>query len=193
MQKAEKALMFYKGCNGKTEGEKFALRQEFNRIKSIEEERKKDSKFQLKDFCNKIAFKGMITSVAMSWLPQTTGVYVITNYASVIFRNSGSILSVEASSIMLAIAQIFGGLVSTQLGDAFGRKITMILSLFGCSVGLFTFAAYSYLRQNGFDISNYLWIPVVCLSFVMFMSTAGITALANICAVENYQPKVSKF
>lgn len=192
-QKAEKALMFYKGCSGKSEREKSDLREEFNRIKSIEEQRRNDSKIKLKDFCNKMALKGIATSLVMAWFPQTTGVFVITNYASSIFRNSGSALSVEVSTILLAIAQIFGGLVSTQLGDAFGRKATMLLSMLGSSVGLFIFAAYSYMQQNGFDVSNYLWLPVICLSFVMFISSAGIVALCNTCVVENFPPKVSKY
>lgn len=124
---------------------------------------------------------------------QTTGAVIIMNYASLIFGISGSALSIDASGIILAVIQILGGLVSTQLGDTFGRKTTLFISLSGSAFGLLTFTVYSYLRQNGYDVSSYLWLPVVCLSLIIFISSAGIVALANTCTVENFSPKVNKF
>lgn len=187
-QKAEIAIKFYKGCNGKNEREKSLLNNEFKRMQMAEEERRMTSKFRLKDFCNRSAIKGFITSIAMSWFMQMTGTWIITNYASLIFKTSGSILDVNTSSICLAVVQILGSLVSTQV--EFSRKTTLIVSLSGSALGLFTFAVYSYLRQNGYDVSCFLWLPVVCLSLVMFISSVGIVALANTCTLENFSPKV---
>lgn len=158
-------------------------------MQMAEEQRRMSSKLQLKDFCNRSAIKGFATSIAMSWFMQTTGNWIITNYASLIFKISGSILDVNTSAICLAVVQILGSLVSTQI--EFSRKTTLIISLSGSAFGLFTFAVYSYLRQNGYDVSCYLWLPVVCLSLVMFISSVGIVALANTCTIENFSPKVS--
>lgn len=55
---------------------------------------------------------------------------------------------------------------------------------------LFTFAAYSYMHHYDYDVSNLMWLPVVCLSFVQFISSAGISGLANTCSVENVPPNV---
>lgn len=154
----------------------------------VEEERRMSSKLQFKDFCNRSAIKAFATSIAMSWFMQMTGNWLITNYASLIFKTSGSILDVNTSAICLAVVQILGGLVSTQL--EFSRKTTLIISLSGSAFGLFSFAVYAYLRQNGYDVSCYLWLPVVCLSLVMFISSVGIVALANTCTIENFSPKV---
>lgn len=184
--------MYYKGCNSKNDREKSILKAEFEQMKLIEEERKKNSQIQLQDFCNRLAIKGIVTSIAMSWFMQTTGSVIIMNYASLIFGISGTALSIDASGIILAVIQILGGLVSTQLGDTFGRKTTLFISLFGSAFGLFTFTVYSYLRQNGYDVSSYLWLPVVCLSLIIFISSAGIVALANTCTVENFPPKVNE-
>lgn len=147
------------------------------------------SKLQWGDFFNRAAMKGFITSIAMAFFMQMTGVWIVTNYASLIFETSGSILDANTSAICLAIFQIIGGLLSTQL--EFGRKTTLIVSLFGSAFGLITFAVYSYLRQIGYDVSSYLWLPVVCLSLVMFMASVGIVALANTCTVENFSLKVN--
>lgn len=189
-KQAEKSLTFYKGCKRKNDREMSILKIEFDRMKRLEDERKSNSNLKMKDICNRMAIKGIITSIAMSWFVQTTGSVIIMNYASLIFEKSGSVLSIDASGIVLAILQIIGGLLSTQLGDSFGRKTTLFISLAGSAIGLFTFTIYSYLRQNGYDTSNYVWLPLVCLSFIIFISSAGIVALANTCTVENFPPKV---
>lgn len=190
LQQAEKALMFYKGCNKNNEREKTLLKVEFERMRDLENDRRANSKIGIKDICNRMAFKGIITSIAISWFMQSTGAVLIMNYASLIFEKSGTALSIDASGIILAVIQIVGSLVSTQLGDTFGRKTTLFISLSGSAVGLFVFTVYSYLRQNGYDVSSYLWLPVVCLSFVIFIASSGIVALANTCTVENFPPKV---
>lgn len=183
--------MYYKGCEGITEHERSLVKTEYERIKMIVEEQKMSKKLELKDFCNRMAFKGIATSLAMAWFIQTTGSFLITNYASLIFGKTGTMLDPHISSIILAVVQIVAGLLSTQLGDTFGRKTTLFISLSGSAAGLFILTFYSYLRHTGYDLSNYMWLPVTCLSLIIFISNAGIIALANICAIENYPSKVS--
>lgn len=190
VQKAEKALMFYKNCDGKSDREKSLLNAELERLKLIDEQRKNSPKIQLNDFCNRMALKSILISIVIAWLYQMAGCSTFTNYASFIFEKSGSSSGIHISSMILAVAQIAGGLLSTQIGDTFGRKTTLNISLFGSAVGLFTFSAYMYLRHNGYDVSNYLWIPVTCLSFIIFISSAGFVALINTCVIESFPPKV---
>lgn len=118
--------MFYKGWNKNNQQQNTLLEYEFERLRLIEEERRRAPKIQLKDFHNRMALKGILFSIAISWFLQMTGCYTITNYASLIFQKSGkTIFSANVSSIIIAIAQIFGGFVSTQLGDTFGRRTTL--------------------------------------------------------------------
>lgn len=113
------------------------------------------------------------------------------NYASYVFEKSGgSILSTNMSSIILAFVQIVGGLVSTQMGDTFGRKTTLAISLCGSIVGLISFAAYLHIRENGYDVTHFVWLPLTSLSLIIFVSSAGILALSNTCAIENFPSKV---
>lgn len=163
---------------------------EFERIKSIEEERKNGPSIQIKDFCNRATLKGIVTSIGLAYFPQATGCFIFSNYASLMLEISGSALSVDVSTIILAVAQIFGGLISTQLGDTFGRKTISKISLIGAAFGLFIFAGYSYMHHYGYDVSNVKWLPVLCFSFIMFITSAGILSLANTCAVENFPPNV---
>lgn len=128
----------------------------------------------------------------MAWLSQLTGGYTFVTYAAVIFKKSGaSNIDPFTASIVIAIVQIMGSICTTQLSDRLGRKFLVLLSLFGSSFGLFIFAFYSYLNQNGYDLSSFQWIPVICLSFVIFIASAGIISLAAVCTVENLPSKVS--
>lgn len=180
--------MYYKGCAAKNDREKTYLKTEFERMKLLEEERKNSPTIRLKDFYKWSACKGILTCIAMSWFTQES---VFISYASIMFEISRSALSTDVSSIILAAVQIVGGLTSTQIGDAFGRKTILFVSLLGSALGLFIFTTYLYLLHLDYDLVNYAWLPVVCLSFTIFSSSAGITAIANTCVVENFPTKVS--
>lgn len=182
--------MYYNGCNGKSIHEEIIVKAEFERMRSLEEERKQSPKLQMRDFLNRSAMKGITICIAMAWFQQATGIFIFITYASLIFEQSNSVLSVDASITVFATINILGGLVSTQMGDTFGRKTTMIFSLLGSAIGLFAFSTYSYLLHCGYDITNFTWLPVVSLSFVMFVTSSGILALANTCVIENYPSKV---
>lgn len=180
--------MYYKGCTGKDDREKAYLKTELERMKLLEEERKNSPTIRLRDFYKWSTCKGILTCIAMSWFTQES---VFISYASMMFEISRSALSTNISSIILAAVQIVGGLTSTQISDAFKRKTILFVSLFGSALGLFIFTTYLYLLHLDFDLANYTWLPVFCLSFTIFSSSAGITAIANTCVVENFPTKVS--
>lgn len=162
----------------------------YQRLKTNEQERRKNTTIELKDFQNLVTIKGFATSFAMAWLMQATGIVIITNFASLIFQQCGTSLGVNASSTVLAVMQTVGGVVSTQLYD-FRRKTKLYFSLSCSAFGLFTFAVYSYLRHSDYDVSRFLWLPVTSLSFVIFTSSVGIVTICNTCGLENFSPKVS--
>lgn len=182
--------MYYKGCSGIDERERSFLKVEYERLRLIVVEQKRSKKLQFSDFGNRMALKGIVTSIAMAWFIQTTGSFLITNYASLIFSKTGTLLDPNISPIILAVVQIIAGLMSTQLADTFGRKTILTISLAGSGIGLYILAAYSYLRENDNDVANFHWLPLLSLSFVIFISNAGIIGLAHTCAIENYPSKV---
>lgn len=140
------------------------------------------------------AIKGLSFGILLGWWSQFPGALSFLNYGVLIFEKSGaSTMDPLTSSIMLAFAQMMGGIFSTQLADSLGRKLSMIISFLGSAIGLFILSVYLYLNQNGYDLSSYSWIPVACLSFVMFISSAGVYALYAVCFVEHLPSKVRKF
>lgn len=91
---------------------------------------------------------------------------------------------------MFAIALILGSFVATYLTDKLGRKFLNFISLVGAAIGMYALATYQYVRMHGIDLSAYAWIPVACLSFIIFISSAGITPLSVVCSLECMPPKV---
>lgn len=51
LKEAEDALKFYKGHDGKNVIEMIAISEEFERLKSIANDRKPDEKVHINDFC----------------------------------------------------------------------------------------------------------------------------------------------
>lgn len=139
---------------------------------------------------NKAAIKGLMIGVILAWLTQLTGGFTFVTYCTLIFEKVGvSHMDPYIASITLAVVQIMGSFFTAQLSDHLGRKFLVLVSLFGSAIGLFLFALYAYLGLS-YDLSSYDWVPVVCLSFVIFVASAGVVPLAVVCTVENLPSKV---
>lgn len=128
----------------------------------------------------------------MASLAQLCGSFTFISYAVLIFKESGSTIDPYLSSITIAVMQIFGNLLSVQFVDSIGRKLLIIISLVGNVIGLSALALYTFLYHAGYDLSAYSWIPIVSLSFEIFITSAGIVSLASICAIEFLPYKVWK-
>lgn len=139
---------------------------------------------------NREAMKGLGIAVTLIIFSQCTASLPFVNYAVTIFEKSGTSLNPYISSIMLATSLLLGSILTTYLADKLGRKLLNFISLAGAAVGLFAMSAYQYFNINGYNLSDYAWTPVVCLSFVIFISSAGITPLSVVCSVECIPLKV---
>lgn len=140
-----------------------------------------------------VARKSILIGIVLTILTQSCGVFVFITYASSIFAESGANISIEWSSISLALLQMAGTLLTTRFVETQGRKPLLIFSLVGCMCGLLAMAAYVYCDKLGYDVTAFYWIPVTSLSGVIFVSSVGIVPLALICLVEALPTKVRSF
>lgn len=136
--------------------------------------------------------KGLGIGISLTFFSHVTAGFTIISYAVTIFEKAGTSFNPNVSSILLAVSLIFGS-SATGLFDRFGRKLLNLISLMGSAVGLFSTSLYHYLYMHGFDLSAFAWVPVISLSFVIFISSAGIMPLTFICSVENFPKKVYYF
>lgn len=134
--------------------------------------------------------KGLGTGISLILFQQFSANFPIFCYAVMIYEKVGTTIDPYTSSIITAVSLLFGALASSVLADKFGRKLLNIISLLGSAAGLLAVALYQYLELNDYDLSAYQWAPVVCLSFVVFISSAGITTLSILCCLEYIPPNV---
>lgn len=148
----------------------------------------KNIKFEF--LVNRHAIKGLGIGFALTTFNQLTGNFTITSYAVMIFAKTKTTLNPHISSIILAVSLLVGSIFTSYLADKLGRKILNLISLTGSAIGLFTISLYQYFNVNGYDMSAFEWVPVICLSFVIFISSAGIFALSLVCSIEYLPTKV---
>lgn len=139
---------------------------------------------------NRNAIKGLGIGIALTTFVQLTANYAIVNYAVITFAKAKTNFSAHTSSIILAVSLTVGSVTTTYLADKFGRKALNFVSLLGSAIGLMVVSGYHYSNLNGYDVSSFTWIPTAFLSFVIFISSAGIIPLSLVCSVENLPPKV---
>lgn len=139
---------------------------------------------------NRDTFGRLSIGFVLAIVSMMTGCFTFISYAVYVFTQLQANIDPYSSSILLAVMQIFGNLCSSQFADVLGRKFILIVSLLGTTVGLLSLASYSYFVSSGYDLSAYAWIPVISLSFVIFIGSAGIVPLLGVCVVENLPLKV---
>lgn len=113
----------------------------------------------------------------LQFLEQFSGLFGLLFFVSTIFKNSGSTLSPNTSSIIVGIIQVIGCYCSTLLVDKAGRKVLISTSAFGISIGMFVFATYSYLNGLRYDLSNLNWLPLASFSFTLWIANLGVLTL----------------
>lgn len=115
---------------------------------------------------------------------------MLISYSVMVFQKADTPIDPYLQSIFLAVALIFGALSSSYFADILGRKVLCIISFLGSAVGLLSLSLYHFLHLNGSDLSAFAWVPVVSLSFVIFISAAGVLPMTMVCGVEYIPPKV---
>lgn len=136
--------------------------------------------------------KAIVIGPTLMAISQFSGTFTLVNYAASIFKASGSDFDPNISSFFVGVLQIVGTSVTFFLIDRVGRKFLLIISTGGSAMGSMIMGTYSYLSVNGYDVSSFNMVPVVSLSFVIFISSIGIIPIPYIIAAELFPQKVMK-
>lgn len=142
---------------------------------------------------NPVSLRAMMIGPTLMAVSQFSGTFLLVNYAATIFKESGSDLNPNLSSIILGCLQITGTISTYFLVDRIGRRILLTISSGGAAIGLIIMGIYCYLSKHDVDVSQYNWIPVITLSFVIYISSIGIIPIPYIIISEVLPPKVAQF
>ncbi|KAJ6647883.1 Facilitated trehalose transporter Tret1 [Pseudolycoriella hygida] len=189
IEDAEKSLRFYKNCAGTSSNERFEA--EKTKLHSlVKANQEKGEKLTLGDFVTSEARIGFIRGLCVVLLSIFSGSPVLLNYASIVFRDSGSTLDPALSAIIMIIIQFIATATSSSLVDKVGRRILYILSSGGTAIGMAAMGTYVYLSFRGTDLTGYHWVPVTSLSFAVLSCNIGIIPLVFVVLLEVLPVKI---
>lgn len=156
-----------------------------------------------------IARKALTIGLVLMALDQFSGLFPMIHYTSTIFKQSGSSLSPNLSSIIVALLQLLGTSCSTLLVDRAGRKVSCFLykfqlfcfpfkifqilfatSAIATGLGLLCLSVYIFLGTIGIDCTRFDWIPIFSYSWSVFMGQLGMLSLNFMVMAEVLPPKI---
>ncbi|XP_037042110.1 facilitated trehalose transporter Tret1-2 homolog [Bradysia coprophila] len=192
-ENAERSLRFYRNCKVGSDNE-MELQKELAKLIEIAERNKCEEKVKLKDFLNPVSMRAMLIGPILMAVSQFSGTFTLVSYGATIFEESGSTMNPNLSTIILGCLQIAGTISTYFLIDRIGRKLLLTISCSGAAIGLSVMGIYCYLNkhQSNIDLSQYNWIPVVTLSFVIYISSIGIIPVPYIIISEVLPQKIKR-
>lgn len=115
------------------------------------------------------------------------GFCVLASYVTEIIANTNPSVSPIDASIIITSILIVANLIFLNVIDRAGRRTFYIYSSLATTIGLITFAAYLYYLT---DNPAYDWVPVISMSFVLFLSCLGMNPVPFIVTIELLPLKV---
>lgn len=104
-----------------------------------------------------------------------SGIVMVTMNVVPLFRDSGTNFNPDVGAIIVGVLQVCGVYVSSMLVDKIGRRFLFGISSILSSLSLLAFGTFSFLKLKlGVDVSAVDWLPVVSLSFYIFVNCVGI-------------------
>ncbi|XP_031623618.1 facilitated trehalose transporter Tret1-like [Contarinia nasturtii] len=195
--KAKYSLSFYRDCCCKERTRCTQIDTEFTEIlQSVHERLNQNERYRKNVFKNVFkwnAIKAILIGFSLTAINLFSGTFAMINYTANIFKESGSTMDPNVSSIIVAGIQILGVWGSTLLVDRIGRKTLLIFSTSGAFIGLMSLGIYSYLNEHGCDLSAFNWIPLISFSVFVFISCFGILPLPFIVLCEILPAEVRTF
>ncbi|KAJ6648625.1 Facilitated trehalose transporter Tret1, partial [Pseudolycoriella hygida] len=185
------SLRFYKNCKDDTKEEIERFKKEWEKLELIAQQRvDRGEKVYFRDYCTRDARIGLLKGVTLISLRLFCGTAVLMNYASIIFKGSGSKMDPNVSSIIMIGIQLIATAISTSLVDNVGRRILLIVSSTGTTIGLTVMGAYTYLSFHNYDLDGFDWVPVTSISLSVFMSYIGLVPLVFVVLMEVLPVKI---
>lgn len=126
------------------------------------------------------------------FLNQFSGLFALVNYTVNIFQASGSTMDPHVCTIIVGSIQLLGTIFAAYLVDRIGRRILLITSCIGVTVGSYALSIFSYLSVTQ-DLTHLSWIAVTSLSFAIFLGSFGVLPLPFVVLTEILPQKVNIF
>lgn len=102
-----------------------------------------------------------------------SGLFTFANYYELIFEEAGSSLSPALSSIVVGTIQLAGTISASSVVERVGRKPLILVSAYGSAMCVAVMGLHAMLKDLNVDVSSFAWVPLVCLSLLVFVAANG--------------------
>ncbi|XP_055545654.1 facilitated trehalose transporter Tret1-2 homolog isoform X1 [Wyeomyia smithii] len=191
--RSENALRFFRGYCTDTQQVSNEFKLELVKLQDTFSDEKQSipqDEITWADLSSRHARKAFLIGICLMAFNQFCGCFAMLNYTASVFAESGSSLTANMSAIVIGTIQMFGSYFSTVLVERAGRKLLLIVSGAGIAIGLAIFAAFSYIKSIGHDVTAYNWLPLVCFSTVIFVASLGVLTLPFVVLAEIMPQKI---
>lgn len=130
----------------------------------------------------------MLIAGSLLALSSLQGFSVLIGYVTEILGSSNSNISPIDASIGITVMLILTNLIFLSVVDRAARRVFYIWSSLATTIGLVFYAAYLYYLTKNHALD---WVPIVCLSYILFVSSLGLSPVPCIIMFEIVPEKVS--
>lgn len=181
---AEQSLRFYRNCRTPDTPYEPQLLAELQKLDAIAAQNAARPAPRLADFVTPTALRAMSIGPFLMAVNQFSGAFAIANYAETIFKRTGSTLDPQVSAIVMAVTQVIGCYAASQLMDRMGRKALLVISSIGAILALLVTGTFTYVAEQGVDVSAFNWVPLVFISFFIFIGSIGLLPVPYVILAE---------
>ncbi|XP_060879988.1 facilitated trehalose transporter Tret1-like [Metopolophium dirhodum] len=116
------------------------------------------------------AKRGLFIGLGVMLLQQFSGCNAVIFYATFIFKEAGSAMEPNTSTIIVGIMSVIATYVSTLIVDRLGRKILLLSSIIVMAICTLLIGAFFYMKANEYDVSSIGFIPLtsMCVFIILF-------------------------
>ncbi|XP_068974265.1 facilitated trehalose transporter Tret1-like isoform X3 [Bombus flavifrons] len=107
--------------------------------------------------------KPLFISLGLMFFQQFSGINAVIFYTVQIFRDAGSSIDENISTIVVGIVNFISTFVAASVIDRLGRKMLLYISAISMCLTLFTFGTFFYVKAAGVDVTAFGWIPLMSL------------------------------
>lgn len=181
---AERSLRFYRNCRRPDTTYESHFSAELNKLTAIAVQNAARPALRFADFVTPSALRAMSIGPFLMAINQMSGAFAISNYAETIFKQTGSTFDPQWSAIVMAASQVIGCYVASQLIDRMGRRMLLMISSIGAMLALLVTGTFTYAAARGVDVSALNWVPLVFISFFIFIGSIGMVPVPYVILAE---------
>ncbi|XP_060523363.1 facilitated trehalose transporter Tret1-like [Cylas formicarius] len=104
--------------------------------------------------------RGLFIGLGLMFFQQFSGICAVLSYMQTIFHAAGDSIPSHVAVIIIATVAMVTTVTTTQLVDAIGRRLLLIVSTAGCFASLSVLGLFFRLKSTGSDVDSMWWLPI---------------------------------